>query len=116
MMKQWCVPRRDIRRNKPFFFEEQKTVYAVCITSLELQPSTILDNVYVKSVVLEGELPLAEMQAAIGNNYGKLQSAFNNFQNILKKTCQQQQQQKVSAKTKQLTTITDMLSRTSSSK
>ena len=49
------------------------------------------------SVILEGELSSAEIQAAFGNNYGKLQPAFNNFQNILKKTYQQQ---KVSAKPK----------------
>ena len=50
-----------------------------------LQGSNILDNVYAKSVILEGELFSAEMQAAAGkNNSKKLQSAFNNFQNILK--------------------------------
>ena len=34
---------------------------------------------------LEGELFLAEIQAAVGNNYGKLQSAINNFRNIFKR-------------------------------
>ena len=76
--------------------------------------SNILDYIYSKSVILEGELSSAEMQAIIGNNYGKLLSAFNNFRNILKKqTCQQQN---VSAKPKRLVTLTDMFSRVSSSK
>ena len=44
----------------------------------------ILDNVYARSVILEGELFSAEMQAVVGNNYGKLQFAFNNFQSIIK--------------------------------
>ena len=35
------------------------------------------------------ELSSAEMQAAVGNNYGKLQSAFDNFQQMFKKACQQ---------------------------
>ena len=50
-----------------------------------LQASNILHNVYAKSVILEEHLFAAEMQAAVGNNYEKLQSAFNNFRNILKK-------------------------------
>ena len=71
-----------------------------------LQGSNILDNVYAKSVILEGELFSAEMQAAAGkNNSKKLQSAFNNFQNILKKTCQQQ---KVSARPKRQAILTCM--------
>ena len=45
----------------------------------------ILYNIYPNSVILEGELSSAEIQAAVGNNYGKLQSAFNNFRNTLKK-------------------------------
>ena len=61
-------------------------------TRKRLQASNILDNFYAKSVILEGELSLAEMQAVVGNNYGKLQFAFNNFRIIL--TCQQR---KVSA-------------------
>ena len=32
-----------------------------------------MDNNYNKSVVLEEELSSAEIQAAVGNNYGKLQ-------------------------------------------
>ena len=44
----------------------------------------VLDNVYAMSIVLEGEMYSAEMQAAVGNNYKKLQSVFNNFQNLLK--------------------------------
>ena len=60
-------------------------------TSKRLQDSNILDNVYARSVILEGELYTAEMQAAIGNNYGNLQITFNNFKSIMKKkTCQQQ--------------------------
>ena len=47
--------------------------------SQRLQASNILDNVYANSVILEGGLISAEIEAALGNNYGKLQSAFNNF-------------------------------------
>ena len=57
----------------------------VGITSQRLQASNILDKVYATSFILEGEFSSAEMQAAVGNNYGKLQSAFNNFQNVLNK-------------------------------
>ena len=32
-----------------------------------VQASNMLDNVYAKSVILEGELSSAEMQAAVGN-------------------------------------------------
>ena len=53
-------------------------------TSQRLQASNILDNVYSKSVILEGELSSAEMPAAVGKNYGKLQFAFNKFRNTLK--------------------------------
>ena len=53
-------------------------------TSQKLQANNILDDVYAKSVNLEGELSSAEMQADVSNNYGKLQSAFNKFRNILK--------------------------------
>ena len=48
-----------------------------------LQASNILDIFYAKSVILEGELSSAEVQAAVGNNYGKLQFGFNNFRIIL---------------------------------
>ena len=68
---------------------------------------------YAKSVILEWALSSAEMQAVVYNNYGKLQSAFNNFWNILNKTCQQQ---KVSARPKRQGTLTDMFTRASSSK
>ena len=50
--------------------------------SQRLQASNILENVYATSVILEGELSSVEMQAAVSNSYGKLQSGFNNFQNI----------------------------------
>ena len=49
-------------------------------TSQRLQASNILDNVYAKSVILEEELSSAEIQAAVGNKYGKLQSAFNTLE------------------------------------
>ena len=49
-----------------------------------LQARNILHNVYATSVILEEELSSAEMHAAVDNNNGKLQTAFNNFQNILK--------------------------------
>ena len=62
----------------------------VDIASERLQASNILDNVYTTYVILEGESS-AEMQASVGNNYGKLQFALNNFQNIPKnKTCKWQ--------------------------
>ena len=54
-------------------------------TCQRLQANNILNNVYAKYVILERELSSVELQAALGNNYGKLQFAFNNFQNILKK-------------------------------
>ena len=38
---------------------------------------------FMQSVILSGEL---YMQAAVSNYYGKRQSAFVNFRNILKKT------------------------------
>ena len=47
-------------------------------TSQRLQTSDILNNVYATSVILEGLLSLAEMQAdGIGNNYGKLMENYN---------------------------------------
>ena len=54
------------------------------------------------------ELSSVEMQAAIDNNYGKLQLAFKNVRIILKTTCQHQ---KLSAKSKQQATVTHILSR-----
>ena len=81
-----------------FFFEKQQAVNAdenitlnedkpmdVDTTNQMLQASNILYNVYAKSAILKGELPSAEMQAAVGNNHGKIHCAFNNFRNILKK-------------------------------
>ena len=47
-----------------------------------LQAIDILEHVYATSVILEGEFSSAEIQDTVGNNYGKLQPAFNNFQNI----------------------------------
>ena len=52
-------------------------------TSQKLQASNILDNVYPASIIIE-ELSSVKMQSAVGNNYGKLHSDFNNFQNIKK--------------------------------
>ena len=82
---------------KLFFFEEQQSVNEdetitsdedepmdVDTTSQRLESSNILNNDYVKSVILEGELYSAEMQALVSNTYGKLQFAFNNFRNSLK--------------------------------
>ena len=54
-------------------------------TSQKLQASNILDYVYTKSVIMEGELSSAEMQDVVVNNYGEIQSAFNHFRIILKK-------------------------------
>ena len=77
-----------------------------------LQASNILDNFYAKYVILQGELSSAEIQAAVGKNYGKLQFPFNNFRNNFKKTYQQQ---KVSAKPKRQATLNDVFSKASSS-
>ena len=82
-------------------------------TSQRLQASNILDNVYAKYVILEVKLSSAEIHVDAGENYGKLQFAFNDFRNILKQICQQQ---KVSAKPKRLATRTNMFARASSSK
>ena len=46
-----------------------------------LQASKTLDNVYAKPVILEEKLSSAEMQAAVSNNCGKIQSAFVNIRN-----------------------------------
>ena len=70
-------------------------------TIQRLQASKTLDNV--KSVILKWELSSAEMQVAVSNNYGKLLSAFDNFQKSWN------QQQKVSAKPKQQAILTDMI-------
>ena len=48
----------------------------VHITDQKLQANNTLDNVYAKSVILEGELSLAEMQVAFSKNDG---SFFNNL-------------------------------------
>ena len=79
-------------------------------TSQNSQASNLVD-VYTTSLILEGELPSAEMQAAVGNNYWKLQYAFNNFMNMLNKTWQKQ---KMSTKPKRKATLEDMLTRASS--
>ena len=81
-------------------------------TRRRLQASNVLVNVYAKSVILEGELSSAEIQAVVGKNYGKLQFPFNNFRNNFKKTYQQQ---KVSAKPKRQATLNDVFSKASSS-
>ena len=52
-------------------------------TSQRLQASNNLNNFCTISVKMEEELSSAEMQAAVRNNYGKLQFAFNNFKTIL---------------------------------
>ena len=91
---------RDIRRIKLFFWctASSKSRWENyigwgwangCWTFIQrLQACNILDNFYAKSVILEGELYSAEIQAVVSNNYGKLQFGFNNFRNILKKTRQ----------------------------
>ena len=76
-------------------------------TSQRLQTSNIPNIVYTTSVILKGELSSAEMQAAVCNNYGKIQSTLNNFQMIL---------EKLFAKPKQQATLRNMFSRASSSK
>ena len=53
------------------------------------------------------------MQAGVSNNYGKIQSAFVNFRNILKKACKQL---KVSTKPKPEVTLKDNFSSAHSSK
>ena len=57
----------------------------VCTISQTLEASKTLYNVYAKSFILEEKLFSAEMKAALSNKYGKIQSAFVNFRNILKK-------------------------------
>ena len=53
--------------------------------SQTLQGNKILESVYAKTVSLEGELSSAEMQAAVFNNYGKIQSGFVNIEIFWKK-------------------------------
>ena len=49
--------------------------------SQTLLPSKTVDNFYAKSVIFEGQLSFAEIQAAVSNKYGKIKSTFE----ILKK-------------------------------
>ena len=58
-------------------------------TSKRIHANYILNNVYAKTVILEGELSSVEIEATVVKNHGRQQSYFNNFRNI-KKTCQQQ--------------------------
>ena len=67
-------------------------------TSQTLQASNILNKVYATSVILKGESSLPEMQAAVGNNYGKLQFVLKNYLNTLKKLVNNK---KMSARPKQ---------------
>ena len=62
---------------------------------------------------MEWKVNSAEVKADVGNNYEKLHLAFDNFQNVLKTTYQQQQ--KVSARPKKQATITNMFSKASTS-
>ena len=80
-------------------------------TSQRLQAINILNNAYAESIILEGELSSAEMQAAVGKNYGKLLFTFDNFRNMLKKNFP-----KTKTKPKRQATLTDMFSRASRSK
>ena len=57
----------------------------------------IFDNVYTTYVILEKQLFSAEIQAAVGNNYAEMQSAFNNFK-----------QEKASARPKRQAILADM--------
>ena len=52
----------------------------IYIISQKLHVSNTLDNK--KSFILEIELSSSQMQHAVSNNYGKLQSYFNNFRNV----------------------------------
>ena len=54
-----------------------------------LQASYTLHQVYAKSIVPEVELSSAEMQAAVCNNYGKLQLLIT-FKILSKKECKRQ--------------------------
>ena len=56
----------------------------VDIVSQTLQTSKTVDNVYAKSVILEGELSSTEMQAGVSGKYGKILSDFVTFQIFLK--------------------------------
>ena len=64
-------------------------------------------------MVLERKVHSAETRAAVGKNYEKLHLGFDNFQNILKTTYQQQ---KVYARPKKQVTIKDMFSKASTSR
>ena len=64
-------------------------------------------------MVVEGEVQSAEMKAAVDKNCEKLHLALDNFQNALKTTYQQQ---KVFARPQKQATITNMFSKTSTSK
>ena len=83
---------KKIYQKQQTFFEEQRAVnedenitsdadepMGVDTISQSLKACNILNNVYAKSVIVDGELSSAEIQAVVGNNYGNLQSAFNNF-------------------------------------
>ena len=56
---------------------------AVSITSQRLQASNIRYDFYTTSVILE-RVDFSRNASCISNNYGKLQSAFDKFQKILK--------------------------------
>ena len=54
-------------------------------TSQRLQDRNTLNN----SVIIKGELSSAQIKYTGGNNYEKLEFAFNNFRNIMQNTFQQ---------------------------
>ena len=58
--------------NDSEYHEDEDEPVAVGITSKRSQTSNILDDFYAKSVILGRELSSAEIQAVVGNDYGKL--------------------------------------------
>ena len=64
--------------------DNQWTLITNFVVTKGYKLAIFFNNVYVKSVILEGEMSSSEMQAPVSNNYGKLQLAFNSFRNILK--------------------------------
>ena len=79
------MSQEEILEEPNLVFDQQQAVNQdENITSDEDEPMhavTTSQRLYIlaKSVILKGELSSAEMQATVGNNYGKLQFAFNNL-------------------------------------
>ena len=78
------VSQKEILEIENFFSEEQQIVDGDenittdepmdvdTISQTSQEASTILDNVYTKFVILDGQLSSTDIQAAVYNNYGKI--------------------------------------------